>query len=79
MSEREKKLRFYATAPKAGAKKIHRFINGDFVPFWVATLRGKAVTLDSGRDLLTRDEAINEARAFRQSCRDDLAKIEGDP
>lgn len=79
MSEREKKLRFYADAPRVGAKKIHRIVDGDFVPFWLATLRGKVVTLDSSRDLITRDQAINEARAFRQSCRDELAKMECAP
>lgn len=79
MSERENKLRFYASAPRVGARKVHKIIDGDFVPFWLATLRGKAVTLDSRRGLITREQALEEARAFRQSCRDELANTGGAP
>ena len=48
MSDRIERLRYYATAPRASAKKIHQIVDGDFKPFWLAMLRGKAVTLVGG-------------------------------
>lgn len=77
---REEKLRYYATAPRAGAKKIHRIENGDFVPYWLATLRRRAVTLKIGSHACkTRAEALEHARQFREACRRDLRKLEGEP
>ena len=77
MSETEQKLRFYATAPRVGARKIHQIVDGDFKPFWLATLRGKAVTLVGGKHKLnSREQAIEHARQFREACRKDLAEME---
>lgn len=77
MSDREQKLRFYATAPKASARKIHQIVDGDFKSFWLATLRGKAVTLVGGQHKLnSREQAVEHARQFREACRKDLAELE---
>ena len=74
---KKEKLEFYATAPRASAKKIHKIIDGDFKPFWLAMLRGKAVTLTAGEHKLnSREEAVEHARRFRQMCRNDLESMQ---
>lgn len=68
----QEKLKFYAEAKRSDAVKLHRVVNGDFVPYWVGTLRGKLVTLDSTIKHHDRESAVNDARAFRESCRREL-------
>ena len=74
---RIEKLRFYATAPRASAKQVHKIVDGDFVPFWLASLRGQAVAIKaSEQSFKSRDEAVQHARYFRDSCRQELAELE---
>ena len=70
--EYNEKLKFYAEARRADAVKLHRIIDGDFVPYWVGTLRSKLVTLDASVKHQDRESAVNDARAFRDSCREEL-------
>lgn len=68
----KEKLKFYAGARRADAVKLHRVVDGNFVPYWVGTLRGKLVTIDSTIKHHDRESAVNDARAFRESCRQEL-------
>lgn len=70
------KLRFYAETPRASARKIHQIVEGDFKAFWLAQLRGKAVALKQGQHKFEqRDEAVQHAKDFRESCRRELAML----
>jgi hypothetical protein len=66
------KLRFYAEAKRATAIKIHKFEDGNFVPYWIGRLNGKSVTLNSECRHTTRKQAVEDARRFRESCRNEL-------
>tara|TARA_B100000700_G_scaffold42240_1_gene43250 strand:+ start:838 stop:1083 length:246 start_codon:yes stop_codon:yes gene_type:complete len=75
--EHIERLRFYASAPRAGAQKIHQIVDGDFVTFWLASLRGKAVALKAGHHKFgDRNQAVQHAREFRDSCQRDLERME---
>ena len=74
---RQEKLIWYATAPRASAAQFFNAVDGDLVVRWVPKLRGRIVCLDSKNfKFLSRAEAVNEARAFREACRRD-ARAEG--
>ncbi|ADC73096.1 conserved hypothetical protein (plasmid) [Thioalkalivibrio sp. K90mix] len=70
MTERESKLVYYAMAPRAYAGTISVIEDGDFRSYWVPKLRGKIVCLDRNRFKFDQKQAaLEEARAFRESCR----------
>ena len=66
------KLKFYASAKRAGAKKYSLYENGDFVNYWAGTLRGNLVTMDAKVKHKARQDALDDARKFRESCRKEL-------
>ena len=75
MTKREK-IKFYATAPRAYAATISQIEDGDFVQYWVGKLRGRIVSYKGQQyKFKTKDEAIECARRFRQSCRDDAERL----
>lgn len=67
--EQHARLAWYATAPRAGAATIHQIEDWKLVRYWVARLRGKNVMLHGKWKHATREEAVETARAFRESCR----------
>ena len=72
----DEKTKYYATAPKASAGTIHQLEDGRTRKYWVGKLRGNFICLDFDRwKFDTREEAINEARKFRQSCIDDCKAL----
>lgn len=63
----DERLKYFATAPRVGAKQISQFIDGGFITSWVGTLRGRMVKTDNGYKFSTREEALNNARNFRSN------------
>lgn len=66
------KLVFYANAKRASAIMIHKVEDGDFIPYWVGRLNGRCVTMNSDVKHKRRDQAVEDARRFRESCRREL-------
>lgn len=73
----EEKLLWYATAPRASVKPLCTVINRNLVEGYGGTLRGHIVSLKGEHyNKPTRDQALDLARRFRQSCIDE-AKSKG--
>ena len=70
------KLKFYASAKRATAIQIHKVEEGDFVPYWIGRLNGKNVTMNSDWKHKTREQAVDDGRRFRESCRSELESLE---
>ena len=69
---KEKKLKFYATAPRAYAGTISQIVDGNLVTYWVGKLRGRIVsTTGNNYKFVTKNEALDCARRFRELCRDE--------
>ncbi len=70
------RLIHYATAPRATAGQITKFIDGDFVITWAGRLRGVFVKIGDDFTFDTKDDALALARRYRQECIDE-AKAKG--
>lgn len=66
------KLAFYVSAKRATATQIHKIENGNFVPYWIGRLKGKNVTMNAECKHRTREQAVEDARRFREACRSEL-------
>tara|TARA_R110001592_G_scaffold221139_2_gene475799 strand:+ start:9624 stop:9890 length:267 start_codon:yes stop_codon:yes gene_type:complete len=68
----EEKLLWYATAPRAAVKPLCTIEKRNLVEGFGGTLRGNLVSLKGEHYRKpTRDEALDLARRFRQSCIDE--------
>lgn len=75
----QQKLVHYATAPRATAAIIHQLEEHDgkktIAASWVGKLRGMIVTTDAGYKFGSKSEALDNARAFRESARKEAAAL----
>ncbi len=69
----EEKLIHYATAPRATTGKI---TDKNFVTKWAGKLRGKFVSMPGEFKFTNKNNALELARKYRQSCFDE-AKSKG--
>ena len=69
----EENLVHYGTAPRATAGKI---TNKHFETMWAGKLRGKFVSMPGQFKFLIKEDAIDLAKRYRQSCFDE-AKSKG--
>jgi len=72
----DQKLVDYATAPKASAGTICQIENGDFVKHWCGKLRGRFIQVGTTWKAASKQQAIENAREFREQCRAE-AKAKG--
>ncbi|MFW8589863.1 hypothetical protein ACOI22_03575 [Glaciecola sp. 2405UD65-10] len=69
--EYKEKLVSFATAPRVSAGQLH---DKKFNPYWAGKLRGKYISLGGKFKFDTREEALNLAREYKQSCIDEAKK-----
>lgn len=65
------RLVYFATAPRATAKRLAKITDDHIVHYWSGRLRGIFVKPKEGFEYATKEDALNAARLFRQRCRDE--------
>lgn len=74
------RIRCFASAPRASAATITKLEDGDFRTYWISRLCGRNVRASGGGRYLfdSREEAVKNARRFRDLARRELQKMEGE-